>query len=310
MGALGVQLGLAHAIIGDMVRSYVKRLSGVLVLCGTLLPSLSALHDGLHEKIGRLNQEIQANSGDARLYLKRAELLRLHQDYEAALEDLSRIRELDPGVVETNLVAARIHRDRAHHAVALKWVDRFLEAVPKHAEGLLLRAELYVHIGSYPLAVPAFDQAIAAAATPRPDLYLARARACARLGDPARAIAGIDDGLARLGSIVSLHLAAIELEVDTRQYDAALHRVHKIAEQFKRKESWLVKRGEILLLAGRDEEARNALQQAQTAIEQLQPRTRQSKQVQALEQRIARKLKQLTIQESSADRLIDSPTPN
>jgi len=98
-------------------------------------------------------------------------------------------------------------------------------------------------------------------------------------------VVGLDEGIQKLGPLVTLQLTAIDLELRRRNYDAALARLDGITSQSERKETWLVRRGEILKLAGRQEEARAAFNAALVAIESLPPARRQSRTVTTLELR-------------------------
>lgn len=137
-----------------------------------------------------------------------------------------------------------------------------------------------------------FTEALSISSTPEPELYLERAQVIARdeqrIGE---ALLGLDEGISKLGPLVTLQLAAIDLELRRQDYDAALTRLDRIAAQSERKEAWLVKRGEILKLAGRDEEARAAFNAALLAIESLSPAHRQSRSITALELRARSALK-------------------
>jgi predicted negative regulator of RcsB-dependent stress response len=99
------------------------------------------------------------------------------------------------------------------------------------------------------------------------------------------ALSGLDEGIKKLGPLVTLQLMPIDLELRRHNYDGALNRLALIAAQSERKETWLVRRGEILKLAGKEEEARAAFNDALVAIESLPPERRQSKAVTALELR-------------------------
>ncbi len=72
--------------------------------------------------------------------------------------------------------------------------------------------------------------------------------------------------MAALGPLVSLGFEAIDLEVRLRRFDAALARIDQLSAGSPRRESWLVRRGEILEAAGRDAEARQAYESAMDAI--------------------------------------------
>jgi tetratricopeptide (TPR) repeat protein len=162
-------------------------------------------------------------------------------------------------------------------------LDRFLTQQPAHYEGLLTRARVLAKLGASTDAANDFTSALAASSAPEPELYLERARVLAadeqRIGE---ALRGLDEGINKLGPVVTLQLAAIELELCSKNYDGALTRLDQIAAQSERKEAWLVRRGDILKLAGRDEQARAAFNAALVAIDSLPAARRQSKTVTAL----------------------------
>jgi predicted negative regulator of RcsB-dependent stress response len=169
-------------------------------------------------------------------------------------------------------------------------LDRFLSQQPNHFEGLTTRARVLAKLGSTADAIKDFTGAIGQ--SPEPELYLERAETTVRDGKRLdEALSGLDEGIKRLGPIVTLQLPAIELELRRQKYEGALSRLDLIAAQSERKETWLVRRGEILRLAGRDEEARAAFNAALVAIESLPPWRRQSKAVTALQVRARSALK-------------------
>ena len=165
-------------------------------------------------------------------------------------------------------------------------LDRFLSQQPGHYEGLITRARVLARIGLRSNSITDFSEALAKSITPDPDLYIERARVTA--ADEKRideALNGLDEGITRLGPLVTLQLTAIDLEIRRHNHDAALTRLDQVASQSERKEAWLVRRGEILKLAGRQEEARAAFNAALVAIESLPPERRQNRTVTALQLR-------------------------
>ena len=166
-------------------------------------------------------------------------------------------------------------------------LDRFLSQQPDHYEGLITRARVLNRLGLRSDAIEDFTHALAKSAVADPDLYIERAHVTA--GDDKRtdeALIGLDEGIKRLGPLVTLQLTAIDLELRRRNYDAALARLEEITSQSERKETWLVRRGEILKLAGRQDEARAAFNAALVAIESLPPARRQSRAVTTLQLRV------------------------
>jgi predicted Zn-dependent protease len=97
------------------------------------------------------------------------------------------------------------------------------------------------------------------------------------------ALDGLDEGLERLGQPVTLQLYAIELELRQDRYDQALARLDRIAARSPRKESWLIRRGEILELAGWPADAKQAYIDALAAIDSLPATRRWNRAVQRLE---------------------------
>ena len=83
------------------------------------------------------------------------------------------------------------------------------------------------------------------------------------------AIRSLDEGIARIGSVVTLHLRALALEESLGRIDAAAARLEQLAAESERRESWLKRRGDLFARAGRAVEARAAYSAALAAIDSL-----------------------------------------
>jgi predicted negative regulator of RcsB-dependent stress response len=81
-------------------------------------------------------------------------------------------------------------------------------------------------------------------------------------------VTGLDEGIARLGSAVSLQRLAVELERRNHRYDDALTRLDRMQSQFARTETMLALRGDILTEAGRTLEANAAYTEALHLVEE------------------------------------------
>ena len=128
-------------------------------------------------------------------------------------------------------------------------------------------------------AVEEYTRAIKLCPSPAPRLYLERAKALIDEGDGYvdEALRGLDEGIQKLGPIITLQLYAIDLELKKNQFDAALVRLEHITAKASRKETWLARRGDILEKAGRADQALVAFASALEAIQKL-PAHRQSTQ--------------------------------
>ncbi len=167
-------------------------------------------------------------------------------------------------------------------------VNRFLAKRPKHAKALVTRGRVRAQLSLGLAAVKDFTRAIELSPHPPPDYYLERGRALASGREEYidEAFRGLDDGITRLGPLAAIQILAIDLELERKQYDAALNRLEQIERQSKRKEKWLIRRGDILAQASRADESREAFRQALAAIESLPERHRKTKATKELEARV------------------------
>lgn len=243
-------------------------------------------HEGLHEQIADVTAQIRREPKNASLYLKRGELHRLHRDWASAFADYGRAERLNPRLDEVNFGRGRAYLEAGKPEQAKLWLDRFLINKPNHVDALVTRARVLVNLNQSIAAAADLSRAIAQSPRPKPEYYIERGQALVAGGRVEQAINGIDEGVSRLGPIVTLQLFAIDLELSRKSYDAALSRLEQIAAQSPRKESWLARRGDILLRAERRDEARVAFTSALAAIEALPPYHRATKATIELERRV------------------------
>ncbi|NOT53338.1 MAG: hypothetical protein HOP18_01915, partial [Deltaproteobacteria bacterium] len=104
---------------------------------------------------------------------------------------------------------------------------------------LLIRARTLVKLQQFAAAAVDFTHMIARLSDPTPDPYLERAQALISAGPDHfdEALRGLDEGITRLGPLVTLQLQAIELECSLKRYDSALQRLAHVTARAQRKES-------------------------------------------------------------------------
>jgi tetratricopeptide (TPR) repeat protein len=256
---------------------------GLGIALGALAPPAAA-HEGLHEQIEAVSRQIARDPTNAALLLKRGELHRLHRDWARALADYDRAARLAPGLSEVEFARGRMLFEAGRYREARAVLDRFLAREPDQVSALLARARTLAALGDALGAAGDYTEALARMTPPEPDVYVERARTLASLGGrhAESALAGLDEGIARLGPLVTLELCAVDVELGLGRYDAALGRIDRAAAGSARKETWLARRGEILERAGRPAEARAAYAEALDAIRLLPP-YRRTRAVVALE---------------------------
>lgn len=254
-----------------------------------------AAHEGLHEQIEAVSKQIAQQPLDARLYVRRGELYRLHEDWKSALSDFDRAGELDPGLAALPFLKGRTRLEAGDADAAVPLLNAYLHDHPAEGLALLARARAYAALGRQDKAARDWAAATRLLEPPRPEHYLEWARALAQ--DQRRtmaALAAIDAGVERLGPLVTLQLYAIELERRLGRVEQALKRVKTISERARRQERWHALRGEILSSAGRGPEAAAAYRAALDAIERLPTRRRTVVAVRELKAHIQAELKRLS----------------
>lgn len=249
-------------------------------------PGASA--SNLTNALPQLTREIERSPRHADLYLKRGEIYRAAKNWDAALADLQQAAALDPSLAAVDLATAQVLLDANWLLAGKVAVDRFLQRQPAHAEGLVTRARAHLKLGLPQAAADDLAQAIAASPKPGPELFIEHAYVLTSIGKhrTADALRVIEDGIRRHGPLLTLQLYAIDLEARGQRFDDALKRLDKVAAQSAHSETWLARRGEILMLAGREAEARQAFTQALAAVRALSPARRNTPGMMELEKRL------------------------
>ena len=269
----------------------VRRVGLVAMLVSVALARVAFAHGDLHEQIVGVTAQIEKNPDSADLFLKRAELHRLHEQWPAAAADYDRAEKLAPSAPAIHLGRGKLLLATGRLDDAKGELDKFIAAKPGHIEALVTRARIEA-LRKQPLAAAEdFARAIALAPRPEPDLYHERAQALAAAGDDhiPEALRCLDEGTAKLGNLPTLGLYAIDLELRRKDFDAALARLEKLSAASPRKETWLERRGDILTAAGRPVEARQSYLDALEAMRALPQQRRFTKTTMELEQRLNQK---------------------
>ena len=219
-------------------------------------------HPEIEDGLARLNAQIAATPNDADLYVDRGELYARHEDWLSAEANYLRAAEFAPSHPRLPLVRGALELATGHPVEARRMLGTALGLDPKNAEALVLRARAERAVNDRASAVADLNAALALIPAPPPELYLERAA----LLDAPEAIHSLDEGLAKIGPAITLHLRALALEESLGRVDAAVARIDRIVEPLERKEAWLKRRGDLLRRAGRTDDARAAYRSALAAI--------------------------------------------
>jgi len=251
-----------------------------------LLATPLAAHEGLHEQIAAMNERIAQEPRNASLYLKRGELHRLHGEWELAARDYDAAQDLDATLRGIELARGMMLFDSGHAADAIAPLRRYVAIEPRDVRGHAALARALRAAGKPQDAANEFALAVQQSPDFDPDLIVEHAAALVAANRRADALAMLDRTMQQHGALITLQLAAIDIDIKARAFDDALRRVDAATATAERKETWLARRGDILLAAGRSDDAKVAYQQSLETIAALPPERRSMPALRELEQRL------------------------
>jgi tetratricopeptide (TPR) repeat protein len=258
----------------------------LLTLALSFATANALAHGDVHERIVALTKQIAGTPTNASLYFQRADLYRVDGDWTNALIDLNHVARLDRSIKRVDFMRGLVQHEANQPQAALAPLNRYLAEKPPDAEAYTVRARVQAKLSHHSAAVEDYTTAIKLSGTANPELYIERSASLRTLGKADEAVRGLDEGIRKLGPIVTLELPAVDLEIALKRYDAALARIDAVTARLQRKETWLVRRAEILREAGREEEAKKNYHAALEAIDRLPASHRGTRMTLELESRI------------------------
>lgn len=232
---------------------------GALVISCLLLPWVSpaVLGDAaIENQLRELDARIQAYPDEQEWRIRRARAYTDAGRYDAAMEDIRAAQALgDPA--EAAYVYGVLLYHRGDLEAAREQFDRYLSVYPGHRASLDYRARLLRDAGDYERALADYQRLFSLSDDLDPGYYIAAANMLAALPDRGtdEALAMLDTRMETIGPVTSLQRHAIGLEKDRGNYPAAISRLAMLDERLRATPEWQVEMAQLLLLAGRPEEA-------------------------------------------------------
>lgn len=236
-------------------------------------------HGNVHEHIHRLDLKIAHHPQDVSQLIERGQLLLNEGHADAALADFKTARRMAPGRIEILYYLARAQLMLKKPDSALQSAKTFLRNVNNdsaRARGHILIGDI-LSASAKPLqAGEAYLSALGLSHEAEPDYWLNAANAFHTAGKTDKAIAILNDGIRRLGPLHVLNARAVDLELEQKQYSAALHWVDQMLATRQRTPFLLYQKGKILKSLDRADESRQTFTLALQAIDRLAESRRQS----------------------------------
>jgi tetratricopeptide (TPR) repeat protein len=282
-----------------------------------LMPVTAWSHGDLHDRIDDVSMQLADDKQKPELYLKRGKLYLQDGNFHEALHDFRKSLKLDPAlhVVHYHLGEAYLAMGRSD--AAEQHTRLFLKSLGPETYGGLSRGydllgKIYQKRNKYLDAAKAYEQSLQNNTQPAPIDYLQAAEAYVKSGQKyqQQAIRLLDQGIDRLGPVVTLQEAAIELEMLSGSYDAALARVETFRSQGISEPNICYRQASIMSTARRFEEAQKYYKKSLTEIENLPAHRQASKSVQKLRLLIEEGMSKQEVMSELAGKPTISPDKN
>ena len=240
-----------------------------IAMAGTIITGAApvAAHGTFEERSEIVNEELSENPDDARLHLKRGDLLRQDERYQEALVEYEKARKLRSDLIEIELALGLLFADWKQPKRALHHLDHFLDHRPRHVHARIVRAECLEALDRIKEAAQEVHLAVSQSERLTPDLILAEVRLLRMLGEFEKAIDLLNLGHQRLGNVAVLDQAAVDVDIERGEIKSALGRLDLLAKTTPPRERWLVRKATLLEGAGRIDEARATWLAAKKAID-------------------------------------------
>lgn len=244
-----------------------------LFFCSGVLQAHNA-HDEQIHRLDQLLQNADSTSSTVFQLLRRADLHRREANWNAALDDYQTIATIQPDNPGMLLGISQLYLDQESFLAASQWSGKLLKKQSNHIKALMIQARAHAGLGNLSIASGLYGRAIDLMENPKPEHYLEHAGAVLQSdsdGAVAKSIAIADAGAMRLNHPVSLHSFALEQEMQSEQFAAAVVRMERVIAINPRLWPWHLKKAELLLSLRRVNEACVALTMLEHDMQQLPP---------------------------------------
>jgi tetratricopeptide (TPR) repeat protein len=238
-----------------------------------LIPFVGSAHTAIDEQLSSVNRKIASDPDNHELYMRRAELHRLHGEWQLALGDLATAEKLGPPQLQDDLdfYRGQIWLEAGETEQARYALTRFLRRTPNHYQALVLRARSSAVLGDVRSASADYGAAIGVADDPSPGIYLEHARLLVEAGRLDESMQVIETAVKDKGPLVTLIQFAVDTEEQRDRYEPALGWIDRLPESLRMQPGWLLRSGDIHAAMGDKDAAKTDWQRALARLDSLPP---------------------------------------
>jgi len=171
-----------------------------VLLVVALFPVRGLAQADEREEIVTLTEQIRKQPAKTALYLRRGDMYRAVQNWDASQADYDYARALDAKIDDIDFLKGRVFLEANWPLSAKVALDRFLTNHANHVDALVARARAHSKLGLRAASAHDYSRALELTPQPQPELYIERAQILASGGaDYANeALQGLDDGIKKL----------------------------------------------------------------------------------------------------------------
>jgi tetratricopeptide (TPR) repeat protein len=229
-------------------------------------------HGDLHERIQLVSSQIDENSEDPELYVKRGDLYFQHEDFVASVSDFKQAIIRNTEQYNINYLLARSYYELDEIDSSEYYLNKQLAVTPDYFRALQLLGHSYEELGQYESSVKYLITALDHIETRIPKNYLDiidAYRKCEKDLQITQAVKWCDNAIHDLGPLVVFYDRKIDLCLKSGRLTDAIQSLDEVIKINQQKEKWLVKRAHIYLSLGMKEEAIKDVQVAFGSFEKL-----------------------------------------
>ncbi len=237
----------------------------------------SQAHDEVHHAIHELDHQIEAQPHQLDLYFLRGQMHQKNNHFNAAFSDFQTCQLLAKKqhkiLPKPTLSLAKLCFQQELYYLALLFADKYISQTSpsNHTYAYITKARCYAQLNKEIKAKALWEKVLATTPTPKPEYYLTTASIILKANnkDATGAIQCLQNGIKKLGDIITLQTKIIEIAQQHQQYEVAITMLNYIIKNQKRQEKWLLQKANLLLAANQPQKAKQTYQQTLTAIQQL-----------------------------------------
>ncbi|RTR37897.1 tetratricopeptide repeat protein [Shewanella canadensis] len=268
----------------------------IIILFLTLnCPGVSMAHVEVDLRVQHYDDLLLSQTDDAHLYLQRGELHGENRHWELAWRDFqSALKNTHDDNLRLDIwfYMGRMRLQAGMPDEAKILLSKVIALDPRYKSARLNLARTYLALEEYDLATDEMDSFMSLLNRPTPDQFIERAMMAKsiEIEGLSKAIEGLNDGIDRLGPIVTLIELLVDSYLEQDETQLALSAIERLPGSVKALPRWQLKKGDIYYLQMRFVDAQAAYQNGLNTINTMPTHRQLMPAVQALKNQLEGKL--------------------